>query len=407
MLEVKSVDQVIEILNEEFSRYELKNEVVDIIEAVDRVIAVDVYADEDIPRFDRSSVDGYAVIAADTFGAGEAIPAQLYVTGEVKMGERPLFSIERGKTAYIPTGGELPENADSVVMIEYTEDMGDEYIYINKPAAPGNNVVYRGDDVKAGQKVIKTGNKLRPQDIGVLAALGIDRVSVKKRIKIGIISTGDEIIDINRTPVGAQVRDINSYAIYSAIKQYGGEPVMYGIVKDVYEDIFSTTQKAFKDCDIVLVSGGSSVGTRDETYKVINSLGMPGVLVHGIAVKPGKPTIIGKVGNKAVIGLPGHPASAFFILKILVFHLMDVINKVSNSSKNLISAKMSCNYPSNNGREEYVPVRLHNSNEGTIAQPLFGKSGLITLLSSADGYVRIDRGSEGISAGEMIKVIQF
>jgi len=407
MLEVKSVNEVYDILEREFADICPESETVDICSACGRILAQDVLSHEDIPAFHRSSVDGYAVCAADTFGAGEAAPAQLSFSGEIRMGEKPAFPLERGHTVYIPTGGELPEGADAVVMVEYSEDLGDGYIYLGKAAAPGNNMVFKGDDIRAGARVFPRGKRLRPQDIGVLAALGVTSVPVKKRIRVGILSTGDEVVDIHESPAGAQVRDINSYSLYAGLLAYGAEPVLYGIIRDRFECMRETALKAAGECDVVLISGGSSVGSRDETLRVIASLGEPGVLVHGIAVKPGKPTILARIGNKAVFGLPGHPASAYFIFHLFVLRLLDRVNRVNEPKHYPIPARMSKNYPSNHGREEYVPVRLTHDGTCAVASPVFGKSGLITLLSSADGYVRVERGTEGLKAGATVEVIPF
>ncbi|HEX2945496.1 MAG TPA: gephyrin-like molybdotransferase Glp [Clostridia bacterium] len=407
MLEVKSVSEVIRIIDDNFSIPGLESDVLRIEEAVGRIAAEDLKAPEDIPGFSRSSVDGYAVISADTFGASESTPAQLMHTGEVKMGEKPQLSLKNGQAVYIPTGGEMPGNADAVVMVEYTENLDDGYVYIQKSAAPGNSVVYKGDDVKAGDLVIKSGTRLRPQDVGVLAAMGYSRIAVRRKIRVGIVSTGDEIIGVDEKPTGAQVRDINSYALYAGLLEHGAQPELYGIVKDNFENIRQVVDKALQHSDIVLVSGGSSAGARDETRKVIDSLGSPGVLVHGIAVKPGKPTILGKIGEKAVIGLPGHPASAYSIFKAFVCHLIDVMDGRKDELKPAVRAIMSCKYPSNSGREEFLPVEL-GDNEGKLyASPVFGKSGLITLLTAADGYVHISRGSEGVDQGSEVEVFLF
>lgn len=407
MLDVKSVNEVIQIINGGFSAYPLENEILSIGDAVGRIAAADLTAPEDIPGFNRSSVDGYAVISSDTFGASESLPAQLQLAGKVKMGEKPLFSLKTGQAAYVPTGGELPRNADAMVMIEYTENFNDGFIYINKSSAPGNHVVFKGDDVRTGDTVIKAGTRLKPQDVGIIAAMGYSQIPVKRKIRVGIISTGDEIIGIHERPVGAQVRDINSYALQAGLINCGAQPELYGIVNDNFDNIKRAVEKALKNSDVVLISGGSSVGAKDETYKVIDSLGSPGVLVHGIAVKPGKPTIMGKVGGKAVIGLPGHPASAYVIFNIFVCYLLNVMNGKQEEFRPGLRAEMACNYPSNNGREEYLPVKLENINGKLYAHPVFGKSGLITLLTAANGYVHISRGSEGVDRGAEVEVILF
>lgn len=407
MLDVKSVNEVVHIINSNFSGYALENEVVSIEEAVGRIAAIELTAREDIPGFNRSAVDGYAVIASDTFGASEVLPAQLQRVGEVKMGEKPLFSLKTGETAYVPTGGEMPPNAEAMVMIEDTENFDDGFIYINKAAAPDHHVVFKGDDVKAGGSVIKAGVRLRPQDVGAIAALGYGSVPVKRRIRVGIISTGDEIVAIHEQPVGAQVRDINAYALHAGLIIYGAEPKRYGIVNDNFNNIKQVVEEALIHSDVVLISGGSSAGSRDETVKVIDALGTPGVLVHGIAVKPGKPTIIGKVNGKAVIGLPGHPASAYLIFNTFVGHLFKVLNNEPAEFTTGIRGEMACNYPSNTGREEYLPVKLEKVDGKLLVHPVFGKSGQITLLTSADGYVHIRRGSEGLNQGAEAEVILF
>lgn len=407
MYTVKTVDEVFEIIDEAFSGFVPENEKVDLKSAAGRVTAVEILSSEDIPGFNRSTVDGFAVISSDTFGASDSLPAQLRIVGEVKMGETPGFGVKKGEAAHIPTGGELPVNCDAVVMIEHTEDFNDGYAYVNKPAAPGHGVIFRGDDVRLGSLVLEADRLILPRDIGALAAIGKDSVLVKKKIKVGIISTGDEVVDIKEELTGSRVRDVNSYAVYSEVLALGAEPVLFGIVRDDYEKIRETVSKALSECDAVLISGGSSVGTRDETSKVIDSFGLPGVLVHGIAIKPGKPTIIGKVCGKAVIGLPGHPLSAFFIFKIFISRLIDRMNGIAERQFKTTKARMLVNYPSNNGREEFVPVKTGYSNGMPTAIPILGKSGLITTLTQVDGYVRIGRGTEGISEGEAVEVVLF
>ncbi len=407
MLEVKSVDEVFNIIGEEFSGYSLEDETVSILEACGRVLAEDIISCENVPAFTRSSVDGYAVFASDTFGASETMCVQLLKSAPVEMGTTPSEPLKRGHAAYIPTGGELPRNADAVVMIEYTEENNDEYAYITRPVAPGNNVVLTGDDIKINSTIFKSGRKLKTADIGVLAAVGIAEIRVKRKLRVGVIATGDEIIPVDKKPVHAQVRDINSNILCAALKEYNAEPVMYGIIEDNYEKIKSVTVKALEECDLLCISGGSSAGEKDETADIIHSLGGPGVLVHGIAVKPGKPTIIGKAHNKPVIGLPGHPASAFVIYSIFVTTIMDTMTSALQGSRKSLSAVLSQNYPSNTGREEFVPVKLEYSDGGCTANPVFGKSGQIKMLSDADGYIHIKRESEGLLAGRPVEVILF
>ncbi|MFZ7133315.1 MAG: gephyrin-like molybdotransferase Glp [Eubacteriales bacterium] len=404
MLRVKSVDETKNIIKENFSKYHLETEKIKLEEAVGRIIAADVLAPDDIPTFHRSTVDGYAVKSSDTFGSSETLPSQLKLVGEIKMGEKLEILPKEGETLYIPTGGELPENTDAVVMIEYSEDLNDGYIYIHKASAPGNNVVYIGDDAKKGAVIIEKDSVLRPQDIGVLAAMGFSQISVKRKLQIGIISTGDEIIDIDEEPYGSQVRDVNAYAIYGDLIRPSCKPVRYGIVKDTTVEIKNKVQTALKECDILLISGGSSVGIKDETFNVIHSLGSPGVILHGIAVKPGKPTIIGKISEKAIVGLPGHPVSAFVIHHIFVNHLINTMLGIPLKITASIAGTMAVNYPSNNGREEYLPVQFQNESDKMMIYPVFGKSGLISTLSNSQGYIHISRGNEGLNKGDIVEV---
>ncbi len=407
MFNVSSVEETLKLIDEKFSEYSLESERIDITQAVGRITSEDIYSKEDVPGFNRSLVDGYAVYSQDTNGASEAIPAQLIFAGEVKMGEKPQLKLERGQAVYVPTGGEIPQGADAMVMIEYTENLEDGFIYIEKAAAPGNHIVFKGDDTRIQQKVISKNHVLRPQDIGALAALGYRNVPVKAKLKVGIVSTGDELVDIEEQTEGSKVRDVNTYALNAEIISFGAKPVLYGIIRDGYEKVKQAVEKAVSECDVVLISGGSSVGQKDETYNVIRSLEEAEMLIHGIAVKPGKPTILAKAGRKAIIGLPGHPVSAYFIYKIIVSHILNVMSGINKGPKPYINASIVGNYPSNNGREEYLPVRLVKGNEGFFAYPVFGKSGLITILALASGYVRIKRGQEGLSAGQKVEVTIF
>lgn len=419
MLTVKSVNEVFEIIKDNFSNYQLESETISLLETPSllkipgRVLDETIIAGENIPAFDKSAVDGYAVIAEDTFGASDAIPAQLVKGPPVQMGESPGSPLSPGTACYIPTGGQLPPGANGVVMVEYSDDYGDEYVYLNKAAAPGAHIIFTGDDIKEGQTLLTRGKKLIPADMGLLCALGITEIKVKRKIKAAIIATGDEIIPIDKKPAGSQVRDINSYVLFAGLAEYAGysvQPVMYGIQGDDYEQIRLTVSKALSENDLVLISGGSSAGNKDETANIIAGLGEPGVLVHGIAVKPGKPTIIGRIGTKPVLGLPGHPASAFMTFTIFITALLDTMSGENKTGTKMterphVEARVMENYPSNNGREEYVPVELIREKEGFCARALLGKSGQISLMARAGGYIHISRDKEGLMAGEKVQVI--
>jgi molybdopterin molybdotransferase len=409
MKEVWSVEEAFNAINDNFCNAKVNITKLKLLDSIGSTLSNPIISTENVPSFNRSTVDGYAVISQDTFGASETMPTRLKNIGEVKMGSNENIKINPDETVYIPTGGRLPQNCDGVVMVEYTENCDDGYIYIEKSCAPGNNIIFSGDDIKEGEIVLAKGTKLGTQDIGALAALGFSEVDVYDKVKVGIISTGDELVDINSKISGSNIRDINSYSLYSSIVTHGGKPHIYGIVHDDFDSIFNMAKKALAENDIVLISGGSSVGTKDETFNVINALGKPGVFVHKIAVKPGKPTIIGKVGEKAVVGLPGHPGSAYVIFNIFVKRIIDCMYgvAVNNNSTPTFYAKMSTNYSSNTGREEFLPVILKNEGTDIIAEPVNSKSGLITQFIKANAYIRIPRLCEGLNSGDIVEVHRF
>ena len=366
-----------------------------------RVLSEDIRADIDIPGFDRSVVDGYAVKSADTSGAGESVPAMLRLAGKMNMGEKAASHPgPTGTCVYVPTGGELPQGFDAVAMIEYCEPIGD-LVLVKRPLANGENIVRRGEDFHAGETVLKTGCRLGPRDIGVLAAVGCNTVPVYRVPRIGILSTGNELVRVTEVPTGSRVRDINSYLCSSYVKELGCEPVLYGIVPDEREAFREALENALAGCNAVLISGGSSKDERDMTASVIQERGE--VLVHGIAIAPGKPTIIGKAGGVPVIGLPGHPASAFIVLKVVVRHLLNRMSGDQSAGHVAMKYIALENIPSMKGREEYVRVLV--TEHGVV--PLFGKSGLLNTLVRSNGLVRVPAGSEGVEEGDLVEVIQW
>ena len=409
MLRVISISEATKEIQERFDHWHTEAETVSLTEAFGRILAQDIVCGEDIPGFDRSTMDGYAVRAADTFGASETMPAMLGFTQEVIMGQSPDFVVEKGQCAYVPTGGELPQGCDAVVMMEYVADYGDGYQYAQMPVAPGTNVIFRGDDIKKEQTVLQKGAKIRPQEIGTLAAMGIGQVPVYRRLKVGILSTGDELVDVDKPQSGAVVRDVNTYAIAAGLTAIGALPVCYGIVRDDYAALSPALQKALKECDAVIISGGSSVGTADITHRIIDEAGRPGVFIHGLAVKPGKPTIVGNVEGKIVFGLPGHPVSAYVIYRILAAPIFSAMMGQRVESLFGVSAAMGRNVPSNHGREEYIPVQLLRADNETLptAMPVANKSGLISTLCQADGFVCIPRDREGLSKGDAVTALLF
>jgi molybdopterin molybdotransferase len=399
---VVSAEEAVKLINESV-KFNLEYEKVNILESVDRVCFEDIRAIVNIPGFRRSSVDGFAVSSKDTFGASEAMPAILEYKGEVIMGKTPPVDINLGQCLYIPTGGMLPDYADSVVMIEYTDKLDEDTVLSYTPAAKGDNVINIGEDVKIGDIIVKKGQKLRPYEIGVLAGLGISQVLVYRKLKAAVISTGDELVSCSENITLGEVRDINTYLLCSLLLKDGMEPVSYGIIRDDYDLLKETVDKASTECDLVLISGGSSVGKKDQTLKVLNSYEDGEVLAHGISIKPGKPTIIGKRKDKLIMGLPGHPLACSVIYQAIVrkfmFNLMSFDEKIYP-----INAVISINYHKAKGREEYLPVALEKSENGLIANPIFGKSGLISVFSRAYGYIKIDKDIEGLREGQMVEV---
>ena len=372
--------------------------------ACGRVLYAPVTAQEYVPDFDRSTVDGYALRAADTFGCSDALPAVLRLQGEILMGAAAPAALEPGCCMAIPTGGALPIGADACAMLEYAEIYGDGTVGIAKPVAPGENLIFRGDDTRPGQAVLPAGRRLTPQDIGALAALGVTEVSVCRKPLVGLISTGDELVAASETPGPGQIRDVNAPLLRALLQSTGAETRFYGILKDDAALLGATLDKALADCDAVCISGGSSVGQKDATCRCIEDRGA--LLFHGVAMKPGKPTICGSVGGKAVFGLPGHPAAAAIAAELFVLpHLGRLAGRAGTSHP--IPARLTDPVSANHGRAQYMAVTLEDRGGETWARPVRSKSGLITALAGADGWFSIPRDREGVHAGEMIDVYLY
>ncbi|MDN5347086.1 MAG: molybdopterin molybdotransferase [Clostridia bacterium] len=371
-------------------------------------LAVDIVAAEDVPGFARSTMDGYAVRAQDTFGATESQPAYLALAGEVFMGEAAGVQVLPGTAVAIATGGMLPPGADAVVMVENTESVDGKTVAITRPVAPGENLVKRGEDVRAGQKVLAAGRRLRPQDLGILASLGFSEVEVYEPWRIGILATGNEIVPPEVKPGPGQVRDINSYTLFGLSQACGAEPRLYGIVPDDLDKLKAVAWKALNENHILLFSGGSSVGTRDLTLQVIASLDNPEILFHGISIRPGKPTLAAVTGGKLVIGLPGHPVSAMIIFDLFLRPLIlyggyNDLDLLEGSVKAVLTRKVA----SGADREDHVRVRLLRGEAGLLADPVPGKSGLISTMVQADGLVKVPLECEGLEAGSIVEVRLF
>ena len=405
---VKTVAEVLSIL-EGFNS--LETEETPLARALSRVIAGDVIAAEDIPRFDRSTMDGYAVRAQDTFGATEALPALFNVLGEVYMGERPDFKITAGQTARIWTGGMMPPGSDAVVMIEYARLVDEKTVELARAVAPYEHVIRRGEDVKAGQRLLSGGHRLRPQDIGLLAALGFEKVKVVRIPRVAIISTGDEIVPVSQCPAIGQVRDINTYSLGAQVEAAHAQPLYLGLIKDDPDQIRRAVAKGLEQADTVILSGGSSVGVRDFTVEAFTSFEGSEILVHGVSVSPGKPTILARVGNQSLWGLPGHAVSAMITFDLFVKPLLAKLSGEKIRQPRLgrtVTATLSRNLASVHGREDYVRVRLEtDAQKRNIAHPIPGKSGLISTMVKADGLIRIGINAEGLPKGSEVEVLLF
>jgi molybdopterin molybdotransferase len=397
----EALDLLFNVLNPE-----VKSEIVQTEKAFGRVTTEDILSPQDLPDFKRSTVDGYAVLAKDTHGAGETLPAYLIIKDEVPMGEEPDFSLASQECASIHTGGMLPRDADAVVMLEDTQILESGDIEVFRAVARGENVIEVGEDVSAGETVIPKGTRLRPAEIGGLMALGFTSIKTAIPPVIGILSSGDEIIPPSQKTKPGEVRDINSYTLAALIEDLGGEVVHYGIIADSRDEMLKALEKAQQECDHLIVTAGSSASARDLTAEIMNILGDPGVLVHGINIKPGKPTIFAVSGEKVMIGLPGNPVSALVIATILISPIIEAYLGIRGSRpKPALSAELTVNISSQTGREDWIPVRVVRTPEGSFqAEPVFGRSNLIFILARSDGLIRIPASATGLEAGTMVTV---
>lgn len=391
------------------------------VDALGRVTAQPVVASQELPTFKRSTMDGYALKAADTFGASDTLPAFLTVVAEVAMGKAAAISISKGQAVTVHTGGMIPDSADAVVMIEHTQRLDaaasdDPGASLKSPfeievfgaVAVGQNVIQVGEDIRSGDEILPARWLIRPQDIGGMLALGITEVNVAKQPVVGLIATGDEVVKPEEDPLPGQIRDINSYTIGALAAQAGAATTNYGIVSDDFQALLEIAQLAIDECDMVVISAGSSVSARDMTVDVVERLGAPGVLLHGVATRPGKPTILGAVNGKPVLGLPGNPVSA--VVQFIMFGGPAVCRLVGMTKmplRNSVKATLSKNVASETGREDYIPARLEDSQVGLLATPIFGKSNLIFTLVKADGLILIPLNEGGVQAGAPVDVILF
>ena len=399
----KAVEKFLSHLNQKVGSEEIETK-----SSLGRVTAKPVIAPHPMPEFSRSTVDGYAVKAADTFGASSTLPSYLKLIDEVPMGDQPNFSIQSLECAVIHTGGMIPDGSDSVIMIEHTQQIHGGEIEILKPVAVGENIIKMGEDIHKGEQVIPAGIQIRPAEIGGLMALGFTRVVVSRKPIVGIISSGDEVIPPNQRPRIGQVRDVNAYSLQALVEETGGDIIHYGIIPDTEDAMFETALKAKQYCDVVVITAGSSASTRDLTSIVVDRLGKPGILVHGVNVKPGKPTILAVCDGKAVIGLPGNPVSALVIARTFVVPAIRFLLGLKKSVfECIVSAKITINLSSQAGREDWVPVKLELKDGEYLATPIFGRSNLIFTLVRADGVVRIPADATGCDFNEMVEVYKL
>ena len=387
---------------------QVEAETVAAYDSLGRVIAAEVLSAADLPAFPRSTMDGYSVRSDDTFGATESLPAFLDVVGDVAMGAKPSVTLDAGQAARAYTGGMLAVGADAVVMVEHTQPIDDRSIEVLRPVAPGENVNQVGEDIRAGDVVFHPGHEVRPQDVGGLMALGVDRVTVARRPRVAVVSTGDELVPPESTPAPGQVRDVNTYTLSALIERAGGVPVRVGLVPDDFEKQRAAAVEGLARSDMLIFSAGSSVSVRDITAQVFASVGEPGVLVHGISFKPGKPTILALLDGKPAIGLPGNPVSAAVVFDMIAAPVVRALMGGSPAKwRPSVRAALARDVPSQTGRQDTVQVSLDELDGVVTAEPVFGSSNLVYTMVRADGHVTvpIDRG--GLYAGQEVEVTLY
>ncbi len=403
MFIVKTLEEVLSLLDG-LSLPPLPMEQVPLLDALGRILGEDVVGTEYIPSFHRSTMDGYALQAVDTFGCSDSIPAILDCPYTISMGEETTFTLQSGQCAAIPTGGQVPQGADSVQMLEYAEDYGDGTMGILKSVAPGQNMIFKGDDLYPDKLVLSKGHLLTCKDIGAMAAMGLSQVTVQKRPVVGILSTGDELVPVEASPKIGQIRDVNSTLLAATVTAMGAVPQCYGILQDQEDLLRQTVAQAVSQCDVVLLSGGSSVGIKDASFRVLQSLGT--VLFHGIAMKPGKPTLLATVENTPVFGLPGHPVAAFFVTELLLPNILSAMIGRSIQTT-ATSATLTETVEANHGRTQCVSVVRTTQDGKHLATPIRNKSGLITTLSQSNGYFLIPRDCEGYPKGATVSIYPY
>jgi molybdenum cofactor synthesis domain-containing protein len=401
-------DEAQKTIGDQFKPVFLGEEETVLLEAYNRVLNEDIVSTLDIPPFNRSTVDGYAVKAEDTFGADENQPAILKVSGAVNIGEQPKVVLAKGEAFEIVTGAPIPEGADSAVMVEDTAREGDE-LRVFSGVNVNENVMKKGSDLKKGALVLRKGQVLGSPEIGVLAALGLTKVKVLKIPIVAVLSTGGEVTEPGKPLPAGKIYDINAYSLSTAVIESGGKPVYFGVVPDDKTALSKTMQTALASSDMVITSGGVSVGPRDYTPQIVDSLGKPGIIVYGISVKPGKPTTVGFVGNKPIFSLPGHPTSALLIFYLLARPLIQRLGGRPVAPMKMIKAFAASRMFSAKGRRTFVMVKLEFDKEcRLLAEPVeTGGSGAITTLAKADGFVEIPENEQFVDVNAEVAVVLF
>ena len=381
------------------------------IKARARVLAEDLYSAVDLPHFHRAAMDGYAVKAKDTFGASQSLPAYLKLAGVVEMGKEATQALNSGEAIRISTGGMMPPQADAVVMVEYTDETDAGLVEIHRGVSPWQNVIQIGDDIKQGELVFRRGRRLKAHDLGALTGVGISSVPVYKRPRVGLISTGDEIVDADTEPRPGQVRNINQHSLAGLIEECGAELKDWGVIADDRNELTRAIGEALEWGDLVLLSGGSSMGAKDIALETILSFPNSEFIFHGISIAPGKPTIFARACGKPIMGLPGYPVSALVIFDLFGAPLIRRLGGESADAlqrfTRTVRARLKTNIASQLGREDYVRVTLERQSDRLIATPLPSKSGAIFTLVKADGMVRIEMNQDGLEQGEEVEVILF
>jgi molybdopterin molybdotransferase len=406
-LRVITADQLIGLLGG-FPR--LRSERIPLDAALDRILSEAILASEDLPEGARSTVDGFAVRAEDTFGASDSLPAFLEIAGAVSMGTMPNFEILAGQAAQIPTGGFLPQGTDAVVMVEYTNLAGSNSIEVTRPVTVRTNVLEKGEDARRGEVLLPSGKRLRSQEIGFLASLGITEVGVYRKPRVAIISSGDEVVPIERKPKLGQIRDANGHAVAALVRACGGDAIVLDIVPDNADLLKGAIITGLEKADVVALSGGSSVGTRDLMVDAVSAVSGVETLAHGVAIRPGKPTLLARQGDKAIVGLPGHPVSALIVAQVFLAPLLRYLQGCElekGPSGHRMPATLATSLHSTIGLEEYVRVRLEKNAAGEyVAHPVFGKSGMLSTMVKADGIVLVPMNAEGLAKGSVVEIIR-